>query len=180
MTGAPGNVAISPPGSDEYAGYYETYVGKVGRDVLILDLLETQRIEVAEMLAGINDQRAGFRYASDKWSIKEVIGHMIDTERIFAHRGLCFARGEKQPLPGMDQDEYVAEGSFDDRNITDLALEYQTVRRSSIAQFSGFSPRQLERRGIASDCEFTCRATLFIIAGHERHHLGVLANLYGL
>jgi hypothetical protein len=180
MTGAPENVTISPPGRDEYADYYETYVSKVHRGVSILDLLEAQQIEVAETLGGIDDQRAGFRYASDKWSIKEVIGHMIDTERIFAHRALCFARGEKQPLPGMDQDEYVVGGSFDDRNIADLALEYQTVRRSSIAQFSGFSPRHLNRRGIASDCEFTCRATLFIIAGHERHHLGVLHGLYGI
>ena len=133
MTSAPGNAAISPPGSDEYADYYETYVGKVDHDVPILDLLEAQRIEVTEILSAIDDERAQFRYAKDKWSIKEVIGHMIDTERIFAYRGLCFARGEKQALPGMDQDEYVVGGSFDERNIANLALEYQTVRRSSVA-----------------------------------------------
>ena len=84
------------------------------------------------------------------------------------------------PVVEQDQDEFVVGGSFDERNIANLALEYQTVRRSSVAQFGGFSPQQLMRRGIASDCEFTCRATLFIIAGHERHHLGVLADLYGL
>jgi len=171
---------IPRPKTDEYDPYYGTYVDKVDVDGPILELLETQQVEIQGLLATVDDEHAGFRYAEGKWSIKEVIGHLIDTERIFSYRALCFARGEIQPLPGMDQDEFVEGGDFDGRSIRDLAGEHQALRHSTIALFAGFSDRQLGRRGVASDCEFTARATAYIIAGHERHHLIVLRQRYDL
>ena len=171
---------IPRPRTDEYDPYYGTYVDKVGVDGPILELLETQEAEVQALLAAVDDQRGDYRYAEGKWSIKEVIGHLIDTERIFSYRALCFARGETQPLPGMDQDEFVEGGDFDGRSVRDLAGEYQALRRSTLALFAGFSDRQLGCRGIASGCAFTTRATAYIIAGHERHHLIVLRERYGL
>lgn len=180
MTKADRPTPIPPPAPDEYDDYYGRYVDKVDLKRPILDLLEVQHQEIQTLLAALKAGQGSFRYAPGKWSIKEVVGHLIDTERIFAYRGLCFARGEEQALPGMDQDEYVAGGDFDQRIVSDLADEYKAARRSTITQFGGFSPQQLDRRGIASGCEFTARATVFIIAGHERHHLGVLRRLYGL
>ncbi len=171
---------IARPKTNEYDPYYSTYVDKVEVDGPILELLETQQAEIQGLVTTIDDERGNHRYAEGKWSIKEVIGHLVDTERVFSYRALCFARGEGQPLPGMDQDEFVAGGGFDDRHIQDLADEYQALRRSTIALFNGFSERQLVRRGVASGCEFTTRATAYIIGGHERHHLMVLRERYGL
>lgn len=172
--------SIPRPGADEFAPYYGTYVDKVVEDGPILEILAGLGHELRTTMAGIDDERGGYRYAEDKWSIKEVLGHLIDAERIFSCRALCFARGEKQPLPGMDQDEFVLGGEFDERPITSLLDEHRTVRESTIALFGGLSGDQLRRRGVASGCEFTCRSVAYIIAGHERHHLGVLRQRYGL
>jgi hypothetical protein len=171
---------IPRPATDEYEPYYGTYVDKVDCDGPVLDLLETQQAEVQTLLASVDDERGDFRYAEGKWSIKEVVGHIVDTERVFAYRALCFARGESQPLPGMDQDDFVEGGDFGARRVRDLALEYQASRRSTLTLFAGFSNLQLGRRGVASGCEFTARAIAYIIAGHERHHLMVLRERYDL
>ncbi|MDH3253849.1 MAG: DinB family protein [Acidobacteriota bacterium] len=171
---------LARPLEDEYAPYYATYVEKVSGTSPILSILTDQQRELQRILSRLDDEEAGFRYAPGKWSIKQVVGHLVDTERVFAYRAVCFARGEAQALPGMDQDDYVADGEFDGRPMKELAGECEIVRQSTIALFSGLSERQLERRGVASGYPFSTRALAFVIAGHERHHLDVLYERYGV
>nr|MBA3558910.1 DinB family protein [Gemmatimonadaceae bacterium] len=113
-----------------------------------------------------------------KWSIKEVIGHMADTERVFCYRALRFARGDGTPLPSFDENDYVLNANFAQRTIMDLADEYDAVRRATILLFRNFSPDAFMRIGTASEREFTVRALVYIVAGHERHHLALLRERY--
>ena len=165
------------PSKNDYAEYYHKYIQELDSDD-ILKILGNQLISSLELFKSIPEERANYRYAEGKWSIKELLGHIIDTERIFAYRALCFARGEKQHLPGMEQDDYVREAEFDKRQFTDMIKEYELVRRSNLLLFKSFSEMELNRRGTASNNEVTVLAILFIIAGHELHHIKVLKEKY--
>jgi hypothetical protein len=112
--------------------------------------------------------------------MKEVLGHVIDTERIMAYRALAFARNEEQSLPGFEQDDYVAESNFNKRSLIDMISEFRTVRESNIILFKSFDDEILKRRGTASESEITVLALIFIIAGHEKHHMKILREKYGL
>src|SRR6201984_2376507 len=126
--------ASSRPASTDYAPHYEKYVALVpGSDVL--SALDAQRVQMAQLLAARSERDGNFRYAPDKWSVKEVIGHVIDSERIFAYRALRIARGDATPLPGFEQDDYVPTGRFDRRTLRDLADELAAVRRATIHLF---------------------------------------------
>lgn len=168
---------ISRPEPNEYHEFYETYVSKVARDGA-LERLETQIDETLSLLSGLDDERARHRYAPDKWSVKELLGHLIDTERVFAYRAMCIARGERASLPGMEQDDYVAGAGFDDRPLASLLEEYEHQRRSTLALFASLDEGALARVGVANDSKISVRALAFIIAGHEAHHLGVLRERY--
>ncbi len=168
---------LERPDPSEYAEYYGTYIDKVA-DGPFLEMLSSQHRETQAFLAQLGETRGGYRYAVGKWSIKEVVGHLTDTERVFAYRGLCFARGDSGPLPSMDQDPYVEQARFDDRTLADIAAEWQDLRRSNLRLFSSFSPEVWSRRGVASGCEFTVRSIAYIVLGHEVHHLGVLKERY--
>jgi hypothetical protein len=165
------------PSSDEYAPYYRTYVSLLPEGD-ILEILEQQKNETLGILRGLSNEQAGFSYANGKWSIKEVVGHIIDTERVFAYRGLCFARGDNTPLPGFEQDDYVLGADFNSIPHELLASEFEHLRMSNIFLFSTWSEAVQTRRGTAAGNSITARAIPFILAGHERHHLNVLAERY--
>ena len=123
-------------------------------------------------------KKLNYRCAPGKWSIKEVIGHLVDSERVFAYRALCFSRNDKNPLPSMEQDDYVTYGNFDRRTLQDLGDEFRYVRLSSIILFKSFDKEIELRRGTASGFEFTVRTFPYIIAGHVEHHLKILKDRY--
>lgn len=168
---------IARPEQSEYLPYYEKYISMVP-DGSIITTLSSQIVETLELLAGIPESQAGFRYASDKWSIKELIGHVIDGERIFAYRALRFARNDKTALPGYEQDDYVRSAEYDSWPLTDLALELKSVRASTIFLFKRLNADAWKRTGLANDAEVSVRALAYIIAGHELHHREVLRTRY--
>lgn len=165
------------PAPDEYAPYYGTYV-RLLPEGDVLAILESQLQETLSLLRSLNEEQAAFTYAAGKWSVKEVIGHIIDTERVFAYRGLCFARGDNTPLPGFEQDDYVLGAEFNTRSAASLAGELEHLRHSNIFLFSTWSEAVQSRRGTANNNAITARAIPFILAGHERHHLNVLKERY--
>lgn len=165
------------PDSTEYDAYYTDYVAKVESDQ-VLEVLEAQLGETRELLGGLDDSVGDRRYAPGKWSLKELLGHLIDSERVFAYRALAIARGDRASLPGMDQDDYVAGGGFDRLPLEALLNEFEHVRRSSLALFSGLADDAWGRSGIANGVSVTVRALAFIIAGHQAHHLGVVRERY--
>ena len=173
-------IRIDRPSAGEYAPYYEKYVAQMAGESDVLAALERLEPESLALWGGLDARRALHRYAPDKWSIKQLVGHLIDTERVFAFRALWFARGDPGPLPSMEQDDWVREGRFDDRPVAELAEEYRMARRSTLLLFRGLDPVTFTRRGVASGKEVTVRAFPWIIAGHERHHLAVLRERYGL
>jgi hypothetical protein len=169
--------APARPEADEYAPFYEGYVSLVP-DGDVLETLRGQSDEVSALLAGIDEERGAYAYAPGKWSIKQVVGHLIDTERVFSYRAMAVARGERQPLPGMDQDEYMAGADFDVRTLADLAEEFAHLRRANLLMLRGLSEEAWSRRGVANGCEVTVRALAYIIAGHAAHHVQVLRTRY--
>jgi uncharacterized damage-inducible protein DinB len=169
--------AIPRPGAAEYSPYYGRYIDRVPEGDL-LRTLEGQARETQSLLAGLSDAKALHRYAPDKWSIKEVIGHVADTERVFTYRALCFARADETPLPGFDEQAWAPAGRFDARSLKDLAAELGAVRRATIALLSGLDAEALARRGTADNKAITVRALAWIIAGHERHHVALLHERY--
>jgi len=168
---------ITPPEAAEYLPYYGRYVSLVEGP----DLTQTLAGQLAESLAlyrGIDGEKSLYRYAPGKWSIKEVLGHVIDAERIFTYRALRFARHDQTPLPGFDQDPYVAAANFDARDWNGLIAEFEHVRRSTIPFFGALTPEEMMRSGTASNAPITVRALGYIIAGHELHHLSILRERY--
>lgn len=169
--------SITRPDASEYAPFYGTYVSRVP-DGDVLEMLETQRRAMQQLLAGMSEAVALRRYGAGKWSVKEVIGHLMDTERIFGYRALRFARGDETPLPGFDEQNYAPAGRFDDRRLSDLADEWDAVRGATIALVGSFDAAALARRGTANGKAVSVRALVYIIAGHERHHLAILRERY--
>ena len=168
---------IARPGTDEYAPYYGTYIGKVP-DGDLRAMLSSQLAETLALIQSIPESRGGHRYAPDKWSIKEVLGHLVDSERIFSYRALRIGRGDSTPLPGFEQDDYVPSGRFGERTLHDLADELDAVRQATIHLFAHLDEAALERRGTASGKSISVRALAYIIAGHELHHVGILKTRY--
>jgi hypothetical protein len=167
------------PAKNEYDSYYERYISLVpDEDVLIA--LDQQLAETMILLRSLSDQHGSFRYEPHKWSVKEVLGHMIDTERIMAYRALRVARNDRTPIEGFEQDDYVKNGGFDNRSVSNLAREFEQVRRTTISLFRNLEPAAWERRGIANNVEISVRALAYIIAGHELHHKNGLKEKYGL
>lgn len=165
------------PNPGDYNPYYETYIKEVEGDD-ILKILNEQNKQTQEVLNSFSELRGNYRYADGKWTVKEVVGHLLDTERVFAYRALCIARGEKKSLPGFEQDDYVREGNFNSRNLPDLNYEFRLLRESNLLTFRSFSEDMLNKRGTANESPVTVRAILWIIAGHEKHHVNILRERY--
>ncbi len=171
------NLRISRPEIDEFDSYYERYVSLVaGGD--IISALARQVSETRNLLAEIGAEKANFRYAEGKWSVKELVGHMIDTERIFAYRALRIARGDKTPIEGYEQDDYIKNAEFAKCNLADLAKEFALVRKSNVSMFKNLSETAWHRRGTANGKEVSVRALAYISAGHEVYHAGILKDRY--
>ncbi len=174
---SPVKAASTRPQPTEYASYYEKYVSQVqGHDIVAI--LEAQRLQMAQLLAARSEREGNFRYAPDKWAVKEVLGHINDTERVFAYRALRIARADQTPLSGFEQDDYVRTGGFGERSIADLAEEFSHVRSATLALLRPLSEEAWTRRGSANKNEVTVRALAFIIAGHELHHRAILQEKY--
>jgi len=165
------------PDASEYAEHYRKYIAKVpGTD--ILGILESERLHMSQLFAGRSERDGNFRYAPGKWTIKEVLGHITDTERIFAYRALRIARCDQTPLASFEQDDFVKNGGFAGRKLADLAQEFDIVRGASILLFRSFNDAAWSRRGVASQKEVTVRALGFITAGHQIHHRLILEEQY--
>ena len=171
-------ITTTRPGVDEYAPSYGDYVARIDEDEEIVAVLITQLDQVLAGLGRIREVRGDHRYATDKWSIKEIIGHLCDTERVFAYRALRVGRGDGTPLPSFDDHSYVAESRAGDRTLADLAAEWGDVRRATIALFANLPAEAWHRRGTASDQPISVRALAYVIAGHLRHHLQILEERY--
>ena len=174
---SPANFVIARPQTGEYAPYYERYISLV-RGTDILATLEDQRREMMLFLSGRSEAEGNFRYAADKWTAKEVLGHVCDTERVFAYRALRIARADATPLEGFEQDDYVRNGPFAHRGVGDLIEEYIAVRRATLSLLRNLDEAAWTRRGVANKSDVTVRALAYIIAGHELHHRRILEEKY--
>ena len=172
--------STQPPAIDEYPSAYADYVGRVPAGADVLDVLARQLDETSGRLAGIPEARGGFRYAAGKWSVKELVGHLSDVERIMVYRALRFARGDAAPLAGFDENAYVPEAGADARSLASLVGEWVAVRHASLAFFHNLPPGAWTRRGVANENPVTVRALAYVVAGHEHHHLDVLRTRYRL
>ena len=169
--------AIAAPDASEYAPYYGKYIALVGGNDVVA-ALEDQPRETVSLLTGLTDEQGDYRYAADKWSIKEMLGHVVDAERVFSYRALRFARNDQTPLASFEQDDYVRAGNFSECRLADLIEEFVAVRRATVWLFRQLSAEAWMRRGIASDNPVSVRAIAYIIAGHELHHRRVLQEKY--
>ncbi|WP_419948954.1 DinB family protein [Candidatus Palauibacter sp.] len=166
------------PGPGEHADYYAMYINRVPADRPLIDVMREAPDALESLLAGLPAERETFAYAPGKWTCREVLGHVIDAERLFSYRVLHIARGDLAELPGMDQDEWAAASNAGQRPVADLLREFRGLREANTALFSSFDEETLSRRGTASGFEFTVRALIHIIAGHELHHRDVLRTRY--
>ncbi|MDN4074017.1 DinB family protein [Fictibacillus terranigra] len=167
----------SKPKTNEYDSYYERYIATLPNQEIVT-ILEEQAEQTQQMVQGLSEKQALFKYGPDKWSIKEVIGHMTDTERIMSYRLLSIARGDKGLLPGFDENAYVEQASFNRKPLSDLLQQYQIVRQSTILLIKSIEEEAWTRSGNANGSEVTVRAIASIIAGHEKHHLVILKERY--
>jgi hypothetical protein len=176
----PTATASARPQPGEYAPYYERYISLVpGNDVLAaLAALEDQRRQMLLLLSGRAEADGDLRYAPEKWSVKEVLGHICDTERIMSYRALRIARGDQTPTAGFEHDDYVRNGPFAHCTLADLIEDYIAVRRATITLFRNLDDVAWARRGVANNNEVTVRALAYIIAGHELHHRRIIEEKY--
>ncbi|MDX1407074.1 MAG: DinB family protein [Saprospiraceae bacterium] len=167
------------PAQDEFAPPYQSYVARVP-DTDLVQYLMQQREAFGTLLEGVSPDRESFRYADGKWTIKQLVQHVIDSERVFAYRILSFARGEDTPLPGFDENVYAAAGDAAHRSLHDLRSEFDVVRAGTIHLLRSLQEDDYLRRGTASGWEVTVRALAFIIAGHCAHHMAMLRERYAV
>ena len=165
------------PGAGEYNEYYQRYVEMVP-DGDIVETLRREMTETQALLASVPADREAYRYAEGKWSLREVVGHLIDTERLFAFRALWFARGEEAEMRGMDQEAWARHSSAADRSLPDLADEWAALRRANVHMFRSFDAPVGARGGVASGFHVTVRALVWMIAGHELHHRALIRRDY--
>ena len=165
------------PNADEYAPYYGEYIALVA-DGDIVSTLHGQLSDTLAIVQELPEEMGLHTYAPGKWTIKEMIGHVIDTERIMAYRALCIARGDHTPLPGFEQDDYVAHAAFNERTLADLMAEWELVRISTVALLRTLNDDHWRQRGTANDNPVSPLALAYIIAGHELHHRDMLRTRY--
>ncbi len=165
------------PESTEHSPYLSRYIDLVPEEDVV-GAVEWQGRETAALLARLSEEKAAFRYAPEKWSVKQVIGHVTDAERVFAYRLMSIARGETRLLAGFDEQEYVRHANFDDRSLADLVDDLVAMRRSTVILLRGLADDTWTRVGTANENRISVRALAYTIVGHERHHLKVLRERY--
>jgi hypothetical protein len=168
---------INYPAENEYPAHFKHYISLVKIDSGI-KAIENQIIELQQFISIIPVEKENYAYAPGKWTVKEVIGHLCDTERIMGYRALCIARGEQKNLLSFDENLYVQNANFSTRSIYDLVHEFSIVRESNMAMFKSFDNTVLDKIGTANNSKVSVRAILFMIAGHEKHHLNILKERY--
>lgn len=179
MTVSIADLRASRPEASEHAPYYGRYISQVP-DGDIVDRLTTQIASSIRTLAGVDEARGGYRYAPDKWSIRQVVGHLADTERVFMYRALCVARGETNALPGFDENAYVANAAFDERTLASLVDEWRVTRELTLRFVGSLNPTEWTRAGTANGQGISVRALAWIAAGHELHHMALFKERYGV
>lgn len=162
---------------NEYAPFYKNYINALG-DVNLFEILTTSLEDLLKTLANLPEEKLLYQYAEGKWTIKELIQHIIDTERVLSYRALRFSRNDATNLQGFDEDWYVANSNGNDRTIEELIEEFTFLRKASISLFKSFTTEMLKMSGTANESEMTVRALGFIIAGHQLHHLKIIQEKY--
>ena len=162
---------------NEYANFYKSYIQAL-EDVELIEELEISLHDFIRFVQNVPMDKFDYRYAEGKWTIKEIIQHLIDSERVFSYRALRISRNDKTPLPGFDENEYVANSNGNKRNLQGLLTELAVVRQATLSLFNSFSQEQLQYVGIASDNEVSVRAIGFIIIGHQKHHQKIFSERY--
>lgn len=162
---------------NEYADFYKSYIQAL-EDVELIEELEISLHDFIRFVQNIPMDKFDYRYVEGKWTIKEIIQHLIDSERVFSYRALRISRNDKTPLPGFDENEYVANSNGNKRNLQGLLTELAVVRQATLSLFNSFSQEQLQHVGIVSENEISVRAIGFIIIGHQKHHQKIFAERY--
>lgn len=169
---------IARPSAEEMSEYFAGYVALVDEDVDVLDLLRRQGEETVAFFGGLSEEQRRHRYAEGKWSLQEVLGHLLDVERVMVTRALAFSREDPAELPGFDENDYVAAAGFDQRSLDAMLEEYGSLRASTIAFFAAMDEEQLGRIGVANQSRCSARAIPWVLAGHERHHRRIADERY--
>ena len=165
------------PKEGDYAPYQISYISLIEGNNPV-EAMQKQLTETTKLFTSLQESKGEYSYAEGKWTVKEVLGHIIDTERVMAYRALCIARGEKQILPGFEQDDYVKTSCAGKRTFTDLIDEYKRVREANIVLFKSFDEEMMSSRGKVNTYEITVNALMYIVPGHEKHHLNILKTKY--
>ncbi len=168
---------IERPSENEYPEFYATYVNKVPKGD-VLKYLKKQKADFKKFVEAIPEEKLSYRYEEDKWTIKQILGHINDTERIMTYRALSFSRGERQQIPGFNENEYVANAAFNQRKIADLLKEFGKIRENSVLLIDSFNESMIDKKGNANELLMSVRAIVYIIAGHLEHHKGVIESKY--
>ena len=168
---------ITRPARSEYPDYFETYIKLVPGDT-VMKKMQDSILDLQSIVSNIPEEYENFAYAPGKWTVKDVIGHIIDTERIMAYRALRFGRNDHVELPGYDQDIYAPHANYNKRSLYDIAHEFGLVRESSIVLFKNMDEAALNRSGVANKWNMSVRSIVYVISGHELHHLHVLKTKY--
>jgi uncharacterized damage-inducible protein DinB len=165
------------PQPDEYAHFYETYISLVETGDIIASL-NAQAIETMAVLSRLPESQGDFRYEPGKWSVKQVLGHINDSERIFAYRALRISRNDPKPMEGFEQNDYVDNGGFERRSLSGLIDEFTAIRSATVCLFANLEGEAWQRRGVANQNQVSVRALAWIIAGHELHHRSIVPAKY--
>ncbi len=170
--------SLALPTPEEYAPFYADYVQRAAQTEDVIAALPKQIEEIQNALGKLSDAQALFKPAPTEWSIKEVVGHINDTERIFSYRLLRVSRGDATPLPGFEQDDYVRASNFDSRALPDLIQEFEHLRNANILAIKNMSTDAALRRGIVSGATISARGLIYMLAGHVAHHMASLHEKY--
>jgi len=168
---------MKQPKKEEYAAYYHTYVDKVPEGEIV-KILKSQSDRMKRLLKNVSKKKSLYRYAPGKWSVREIIGHLIDSERVMAYRAMRFARNDQTDLPGFDENDYVRHSNYNEIKLKDLVDEFCALRKSTSIMFKNFTDEISLRGGRANGNSFTVRSMAYIMAGHVNHHLGIIKERY--
>ncbi len=169
---------IAPPAAIEYAYYYQTYLDKVAKDIHVLDELKKNAKNLVQLYKSLDKEKLLYRYELGKWSMKDIMMHLIDVERVFTYRAMRFARKDKEPLPFFDENEFAKNAQADKISTSYLLKEYQATRNATLTFFNNLNAEQLKRQGMASRASTSVRACIWIIYAHELHHQKMIEKHY--